>query len=135
MADATEYVLDACVLLRFLQDEPGAARVEAVLRSAAAGKCHLSLHIINLGEVVYTMTRKLGDEVAERKRAEVALLPIEVVGWSEPLFWEAVALKGSHAMAYADCFAAALAIDRQATLLTSDPEFQAVASLVEVERL
>ncbi len=135
MGEAIDYVLDACVLLRFFQDEPGAARVEAVLRSAAAGECHLYLHIINLGEVIYTVTRRLGGEVAERKRAEMDLLPIEVVGWTEPLFWEAVALKGSHAMSYADCFAAALAIDRQATLLTSDPEFHAVASRIPIEPL
>ncbi len=135
MADAIDYVLDACVLLRFLQDEPGAARVEGVLRSAAAGECHIYLHIINLGEVIYTVTRRLGDQVAAQKRAEMALLPIEVVGWTEPLFWEAVALRGSHAMSYADCFAAALAIDRQATLLTSDPEFHAVASRIRMEPL
>jgi len=106
-----------------------------VLRSAATGGCRLLLHIINLGEVVYTVGKHLGRDAAEKTRTQIGLLPVEVVRWSEPLFWHAVALKSQHAMSYADCFAAALAMERGATLLTSDPEFGTVASLVEVERL
>ena len=106
-----------------------------MLRSAATGGCRLLLHIINLGEVVYTVGKHLGRDAAEKTRTQIGLLPVEVVRWSEPLFWHAVALKSQHAMSYADCFAAALAMERGATLLTSDPEFGTVASLVEVERL
>jgi len=135
VGESRAYVVDACVLLRFLQGERGAERVARVLRSAASAGERLGLHIINLGEVVYTVGKHLGWEVAEKTRTEIGLLPLEVVGWSDSLFWHAVALKAHHAMSYGDCFAAALAIERGATLLTSDPEFKAVASLVAVERL
>jgi len=46
-----------------------------------------------------------------------------------------VELKSHHPMSYADCFAAAAAIKEGATLLTSDPEFQSVKHLVNVESI
>ena len=48
------YVVDACALLRFAQAEAGGERMRELLYEAAAGKCKLLMHIINLGEVVYT---------------------------------------------------------------------------------
>ena len=122
------YVLDACALLRLAQDEPGAERVAEILARAAIGEIRVLLHQINLGEVVYRIGKQFGWEVAERKRGEISLLPIEVAVFSEELFWQAVKLKSEYPMSYADCFAAALAIKEQAILLTSDPEFEVLGT-------
>jgi uncharacterized protein len=127
------YVLDACTLLRLAQDEPGADRVAEILADAANGNARVLLHQINLGEVVYRIGKHFGWAVAERKRGEISLLPIEIIAFSEDIFWQAVKLKASYPMSYADCFAAALAIKGQATLLTSDPEFEVLGN--EVTRL
>lgn len=118
------YVLDACALLRLAQDEPGAERVAEILASAASGNVRVLLHQINLGEVVYRIGKQFGWTVAERKRGEISLLPIEIIAFAEEIFWQAVKLKATYPMSYADCFAAALAIKEQAVLLTSDPEFE-----------
>jgi len=99
------YVLDACALLRLAQDEPGADRVAEILSSAQAGVCRVLLHQINLGEVVYRIGKGFGWAVAERKQAEIGLLPIETVAFSNELFWEAVRLKAHYPMSYADGFA------------------------------
>lgn len=34
-------------------------------------------------------------------------------------------------MSYADCFAAALAVEKQAVLLTSDPEFEVLGNPIQ----
>ena len=47
------YVLDACALLRLVQDEPGADKVAEILGRAARGECRVHLHQINFGEAVY----------------------------------------------------------------------------------
>jgi ribonuclease VapC len=117
------YVLDACALLRLAQDEPGAERVADILSAAQAGEVRVLLHQINLGEVVYRIAKGFGYSVAERKHDEIKLLPIEIVAFSDDIFWAAVKLKSHFAMSYADCFAAALAQREQAVLLSSDPEF------------
>ena len=135
MPPSVRFVLDACALLRLLQDEPGADRVEAILEEARRGTSQVLLHLVNLGEVVYTIAKRHGWEVGERKREEIKLLPIAILPFEEELFWKAVELKSRYAMSYADCFAAAAAIEQQATLLTSDPEFKVVSHLVRREHV
>ena len=129
------YVLDACALLRLAQDEPGADQVEKILNAAQAGECRVLMHQINLGEVVYRIGKGFGWAVAERKQAEIGLLPIETVAFSNEIFWAAVKLKAHYPMSYADCFAAALAIRQEAMLLTSDPEFNVLGNAVKTMKI
>ena len=129
------YVLDACALLRLAQDEPGADQVEEILSTAQAGGCRVLLHQINLGEVVYRIGKGFGWAVAERKLAEIGLLPIETVAFSNDIFWAAVKLKAHYPMSYAGCFAAALAIQQKAVLLTSDLEFNVLGNAVATMKI
>jgi predicted nucleic acid-binding protein len=126
----TVYVLDACALLRLAQDEPGADRVADILSEARTGSSRVLLHQINFGEVVYRIGKQFGWATANRKRGEILLLPLTVVPFSDELFWDAVELKAGHAMSYADCFAAALALRESGILLTSDPEFEALSDKI-----
>jgi predicted nucleic acid-binding protein len=129
------YVLDAFALLRLSQDEPGAEKVARIMTEAQAGTARLLLHIVNLGEVVYSIGKRFGWDVALRKRAEITLLPITVVSFTEELFWQAVKLKSRHALSYAACFAAALALHEKATLVTGDPEFDALGKELALLRI
>jgi ribonuclease VapC len=129
------YVLDACALLRLAQDEPGADQVEDILRTAQAGGCRVLLHQINLGEVIYRIEKGFSWTVAERKQAEIGLLSIETVTFSNEIFWAAVKLKAHHPMSYADCFVAALAMHQKAVLLTSDPEFNVLGNTVTTMKI
>ena len=58
--DVREVVLDACALLRLLQDEPGAEEVDRILRDAETERVRVLIHIVNLGEVIYTIGRARG---------------------------------------------------------------------------
>lgn len=130
-----KFILDACALLRWLQDELGAKRVELFLKGAVTGKYQVLMHIMNLGEVIYVIAKEFGWDLAQRKKEEISLLPIVILPFSESNFWQAVELKAHHAMSYANCFAAAAAIHEQATLLTSDPEFETVRHLITVDKI
>ena len=122
------YVLDACALLRLAQAETGSEVVRDLLYAAQRGEAELLLHQINLGEVVYRIGKVHGWTMAERKRGEIALLPIRILPFDDKLFWEAVELKASFAISYADAFAAALAIRHDATLVSTDGEFDALGA-------
>ncbi len=126
------YVLDACALLRLAQNEPGAERVAEILKSAQSGECLVLLHKINLGEVVYRIGKVYGWKIAEQKRAEISLLPIETIELSDEIFWAAVKLKAHYPMSYADCFAAALAMQKSGILLSSDPEFHVLSDALTI---
>ena len=60
-------------------------------------------------------------------------LPIDIVIADREMTLEAAKLKGVHPVAYADCFAAALAIRKNAKLVTGDAEFKRFEGILSVE--
>jgi predicted nucleic acid-binding protein len=109
--------LDSWAVLAWLDgDEPAAGEVQAAFE---AGRPWISW--LNIGEVAYQLERRRGaDEAAVvvgRVRAAVALDEVT----SERVL-TAAHIKAAHPIAFADCFAAATAMARAATLFTGDPE-------------
>ena len=130
-------VLDSWALIAFLEDEPAADAVEKVLARAAADKHKLLLSVVNWGEIYYNTMREVSQEAAEQQARAIAALPIDIVGVSDDLTLarQAAICKATHKMAYADCFAAALAKIKNAELLTGDPEFKALEKEIKINRL
>ncbi len=116
-------VLDASALMTFFEDRPGAAKVEELIAQATEGKCELLISVVNWGEVYYSVWRAKGPGMARKVVAEIAQLPIDLVDASYELTKLAAELHAEHKLPYADCFAAALAADRTASLATSDADF------------
>jgi len=116
-------VLDASALMTFFDGRPGAAKVEELITSAAEGKCKLLMSVVNWGEVYYSVWRAKGPGMARKIATDIAQLPIELVDAGYELTKLAADLHADHKLPYADCFAAALATDRKASLATSDADF------------
>ncbi len=119
-------VLDASAVMTFFEDRPGAAKVEEIVARAAEGKCELLMSVVNWGEVYYSVWRAKGPAMARKIVAEIGQLPIELVDAGYELTKLAAELRAEHKLSYADCFAAALASDRKASLATSDADFAKV---------
>ncbi len=130
--DRTRFVLDSFALFAQFEDEPDAAVVRDVLTRAQAGQLDLYLSVINLGEAIYVTERERGLPMAERLIAAVDALPIQVVDADRQRTLAAAHLKAQFPIAYADAFALSLAIETKATLLTGDPEFLSVGSIVPI---
>ncbi len=128
-------VLDSWALIAFFEDEPAADAVEELIHRAAQQKHRLYLSVINWAEVYYTMERAGGRVVAEQTAAQIATLPIEIVGVADDLkiARQAAIYKASHKMSLADAFAAALAKEKKAELVTGDPEFKAQAKEIKIQ--
>jgi ribonuclease VapC len=127
-------VLDSWALIAFFEDEPAAAAVEKLLAQAAADKHKLLLSVVNWGEIYYNTMREVSQEAAEQKAREIATLPIDIVGVDDDLKLarQAAIFKATRKMAYADCFAAALAKEKKAELVTGDPEFKEVEKEIRI---
>jgi predicted nucleic acid-binding protein len=109
--------LDSWAVLAWLDgDEPAAAAVQDAFDAERPWMSWL-----NVGEVAYQLERRHGAReaalVIRRLRAAVALDDVSV-----ERIMAAAHLKAVHPIAFADCFAAATAAARDATLLTGDPE-------------
>lgn len=133
-SDMPNQVLDSWALLAFFKDEPAAGRVEGIIETATTSGEPLLLSAINWAEIYYTMERAGGRAVAESVALEISSLPITVVGVGDDLDLARVAarFKAAHKLSLADAFAAALAKDREAELITGDPEFKALEKEVKI---
>ena len=125
-------VLDSWALLCYLEREPGYQGVIDLFDDAARSSQQLLMCVINWGEVYYQVTRRLGERKARKIEALISSLPIRLVNVDQDLTREAARFKAAKRMAYADCFAAALAKRERAELYTGDPEFKAVEADVQV---
>jgi predicted nucleic acid-binding protein len=130
-------VLDSWALIAFFEDEPAAEEVEKILQAAADEKHRLLMSVVNWGEVYYNTMREVSQEAAEQKARDIAALPIEIVGVGDDLMLarQAAIFKATHKMSYADCFAAALAKEKKAELITGDPEFKEVGKEIKISWL
>lgn len=130
-------VLDSWAMLAFFQDEPAAGEVERILQQAASTGQRLLMSAVNWGEVYYSIMRDASQEAAEQKALEMAALPIDIVGVADDLALvrQAAVFKATRRMSYADCFAAALAKDRNAGLVTGDREFKEVEKDIKIHWL
>jgi predicted nucleic acid-binding protein len=129
---AAPKVLDSYALLAFFEDEPGANEVHELLAHAEKSGEKLLMTVVNLGEVWYSIARGYSEDTAEAKLREIRGMAIEVVDADWDLTRQAAAFKVKGKVAYADCFAAALAIQRKAQLVTGDPEFKQLEDKVKV---
>lgn len=122
------FVLDACAMIAWLSDEPGADAVDRAVRDVNS-QC--IAHAINLCEVYYDAVRN-----ADEEHGKAILNDLQVVGVIErndfdQAFWqEAGRLKAVHRrVSLADCCAIALTNRVGGTLLTSDHhELDAIAT-------
>ena len=130
-------VLDSWALIAFFEDEPAAEAVEELLARAAQDKQSLYLSVVNWGEVYYNTMREVSQQAAEARVAEIAALPIEIIGVSEDLriARQAAIYKATHKISYADAFTAALAKEKKAELVTGDPEFKPLEKEIKINWL
>ncbi len=117
------FVLDANALLAYFQEEPGHPRMASLLEGARDSMRRLYMCVINLGEVMYILERKEGSSGAQKALALIDESPIEIIDADRSLTLAAAHLKMDCPIAFADCFAAALAQLKNAAVLTGDPEF------------
>lgn len=130
-------VLDSWALVAFFEDEPAASQVEEVLDQASSNQHRLYLSAINWAEIYFSTMREVSQEAADRHAEIIAQLPIEIVGLTDDLHLarQAAIFKARHRLSLADAFAAALAKEKRAELLTGDPEFRALEGEIKLRWL
>lgn len=127
------YVLDANALIGFFEGRLAAAeRVRMLLATADQTGFPLWMSAINWGEVFYIEWRRYGEAMARQAEVNLQRLPVIVVAADRERATRAAALKQKHNLGYADSFAAELAIEREASLVTADPEFSKMGKVLAI---
>jgi len=125
------FLLDTSALLAFIEKEPGADRVLAILRRE-----DVIIPWTALLEVAYITQQEQGEAEALVRYALLNRLGARVI-WDadEPAVLTAARLKAAHRLSLADAITAAFAIRHRATLVHKDPEYDCLRGDVDMEAL
>lgn len=116
------YVFDACAILAFFRDEPGADTVRELMWDSTG-----YVHAVNLCEIYYVLLREMTEARALGLLDEIASTGIYLHDWIDTAFWQQVGrYKAVLPMSLADCFCLTLAKQVGAEIITSDHEFDVV---------
>jgi uncharacterized protein len=128
-------VLDSWAVLAYLEDESSAQKVADLIGDAHEHGIPLLMSVVNAGEVWYILAREVSEAEADKALHELRQLGIEYQDVDMKLARMAGGFKAKHRMSYADCFAAALAKEHKAELVTGDKEFKQVESDIRIRWL
>ena len=125
-------VLDSFALIAYFRDEPGAETVENLL--VTAGKKDTPLHMtdVNYAEVKYSIVKKDGAGAWGEAAKILQGMPIDFHATNRALADIAADFKSRFKISLADAFAAALAKEKKADLVTGDPEFKALEKEIKI---
>ena len=128
-------VLDSFALVAYFRGEPGGVPVKELLHKAAQADKPLHMTEVNYAEVKYTILRKDGAEAWETAAKVLETLPIEFHPATRAMADAAADFKARISFSLADAFAAALAKEKKAELVTGDPEFKALEKEIKINWL
>ena len=104
-------------------NDPGVKKMDRVIKDARNGRSQIWMSVVNLGEVFYVLLRRLADDEA-LKYVDILQQAAIIHAPDIDHTISAARLKHHYKIGYADSFAAALAIEKCATLLSADPVFE-----------
>jgi len=125
-------VFDSHALLSLLRDEPGAEEVEKILTEAARRDEPAHMTEVNYAEVQCIVRRKDGEAAWQTIARELVAAPIQFHVADRALADSAADFKTRFKISLADAFAAALAKEQNAELVTGDPEFKPLKKEIDI---
>jgi PIN domain nuclease of toxin-antitoxin system len=130
------YVLDSSAILRFVDDEAGAARVAEIIKSHLAGRCVAIVSAVHWGEVAGITCKAHGKQAMEMLLSRLGAFGLQVVAADGERAVRAALIKLKRDLPYVDAFGIELAGDSgEHVFVTADFGFKAVRRDVAVEFL
>jgi predicted nucleic acid-binding protein len=115
------FVLDACALIAFINNEPGFDNIDRLMDEAYDKNIIIVMNQVNLFEVYYHIMKVHGQNSANEMLKKIEKAPITIIlGLSYYVMREAGRIKMTYNMSVGDSIAAAESIICNGTLVTSD---------------
>ncbi len=130
------YVLDSSAILRYLDDEAGAARVAEIIKSHLAGRCEAMIAAPHWGEIAGISCRAHGRDAMELVLSRLSAFGLQVVSASADRAVRAALIKLKRQLPYVDAFGVELAAEsRDRIFVTADFDFKPASRDVKIEFL
>jgi uncharacterized protein len=126
------FVFDSWAIIAYFEDEPAGQKIEEIIIDANEREIPMWISVVNAGEVWYIVARQTSPSEADSTIAELRSLGIHFENPDWKATRQAAAFKSKHKMSYADAFAAALSMQKNAHLVTGDNEFKQVEKEIKI---
>jgi predicted nucleic acid-binding protein len=128
--------MDSSAILRYLDNEPGADRVESCINAHVTGRDQIVISAIQWGEIALVLAKRYGQPAAETALFDLRAFGFNLVPATAERAQRAAFIKVRIDIPYADAFAVELASDSpDHVLITGDFDFKAAERQVEIEFL
>ncbi len=135
MTTRRSIVLDSWPVMAYLQGEPPVDRIIEIIADAHDHGDSLLISVVNAGEVWYSIAKRGGTDAADSAIAMMRSLGIKFIEVDWATTQIAARYKALGGISFADCFAAALAKQNKATLITGDQEFKQLEKEITINWL
>lgn len=130
------YVLDSSAILRYLDDEAGAARVAEIIKSHLAGECEAAVSALHWGEVTGITCKLHGRAAMDLVLSRLSAFGLPVIAADGDRAVRASLIKLKRQIPYVDAFGIELASgSRNDVFVTADFDFKAASRDVTIEFL
>ncbi|HEY6180830.1 MAG TPA: PIN domain-containing protein [Terriglobales bacterium] len=130
------YVLDASAVLRYLDDEAGAARVSEIIKSHLAGTCEVVISALHWGEIAGIVHKVHGSDAMDLALSRLSAFGFQIVPVTEDRAVRASLIKLKKNIPYVDSFGVELASDLpDSVLVTADFDLKPAQREVKIEFL
>ena len=126
------FVLDTWAIISYYEDEPAGEQVSRLVSEANENGTPLWMSVINAGEVWYVVARRTSPAEADTAINDLRRLGIRFEDAEWNICRQAGIFKSKHKMSYSDAYAASLAIQKNAHLVTGDQDFRQIANDVKI---
>jgi predicted nucleic acid-binding protein len=130
------YVLDSSAILRYLDDEAGAARVAEIIKSHLAGRCAAIIAAPHWGEIAGITCKAHGRDAMELVLSRLSAFGFEVVPVDAERAVRAALIKVKRQIPFVDAFGVELAAEPgDRVFVTADFDFKSASRDVKIEFL
>lgn len=129
------YLFDTSAILALIRRENGWESMRRMIEEAERGAAEATFSFISVMECFYRIWQFAGEAEAVQRILEIRNLPIEEIGFTDAILFTAGRLKAQYRLSLAGAWIAGTAIVIGATLVHKDPEFDALAGELAMQRL
>lgn len=129
---ACDIVLDAWALVELFTQKKKGLEVLHVIQKTVAKSGRLYLSLINWGEILYITEMRHGLQQKSFIKQKIAQMGIQIIDADAKRVELAASLKAQYRLPYADSFAAALALEKKADLITGDADFKKIEPKLKI---
>ncbi len=129
------YALDSSAVLRFLENEAGAHRIEALLQSQFAGKNLIVVSALHWGEVAGYAYKTRGQTAVSPVLQRLIAMGVEIVPVTADQAVAAAQIKLDYKIPYVDAFGAVLGSAPNHVFVTADFDLKPAAKFADIEFL